>query len=212
MTTSDGVFYYHHDGIGSVTDVTNATGARQWEYGYEAFGDLRTHTQHDVGAPENLMRFTGEYYDSFTDTYHLRARQYDTHLGRFTQTDPAPSRVTDPYVASYVYVRNRPRTCTDPSGAVDGCSHVPDSIPGVFDFTEACNGHDLCYEYHLDSKTDCDISFFSAMLSHCYSRHDGGFFEDLCEDYATLYFLGVYYLGQAAYDSYSESADRSAYV
>lgn len=116
MTTTAGTYFYHHDGMGSVTDVTDAAGAQQVEYRYEAFGDLRQHQQHTAGAPANLLRYTGEYYDEFTGTYHLRARQYDTHLGRFTQTDPLPANISDPFVASYVYVGNMPTTVVDPSG------------------------------------------------------------------------------------------------
>ena len=117
MTTSAGAFYYyyHYDGIGSVTNVTDAAGHLQWKYSYQPFGDDRVNRQLDAGAPENRMRFTGELYDSFTDTYRLRACQYDVHYGRFTQTDPAPSRSTDPYISTYHYVRNHPTGCTDPS-------------------------------------------------------------------------------------------------
>lgn len=32
--------YLHHDALGSVSDVTNATGAAQWRYAYEPFGGL----------------------------------------------------------------------------------------------------------------------------------------------------------------------------
>ncbi len=116
MTTSGGTYYYHYDGLGSVTDVTDSTGAHQLEYRYEAFGDLRQHQQHSTSAPGNYLRYTGEYYDTFTETYHLRARQYDTHLGRFTQTDPAPSAIMNPYLSSYVYANNQATRLTDPSG------------------------------------------------------------------------------------------------
>ena len=119
MTTpSAGTFYYHYDGLGSVTDLTNSTGVQQSEYKYEAFGDLRQ-DRNVAGAPDNKLKYTGEYHDEFTDTYHLRARQYDSHIGRFTQTDPQAARVGDPFVAAYVYVGNKPTRATDPSGAIE---------------------------------------------------------------------------------------------
>lgn len=34
--------YYHHDGIGSVTQVADATGGLDWSYSYEPFGASRT--------------------------------------------------------------------------------------------------------------------------------------------------------------------------
>jgi len=118
MTTGTGTYYYHYDGLGSVTDVTDSAGAQQLEYRYEAFGDLRQ-DRSVTGAPDNKLKYTGEYHDEFTDTYHLRARQYDSHLGRFTQTDPRPAAIRDPYVASYAYTNNHPTKSTDPSGRID---------------------------------------------------------------------------------------------
>ncbi len=118
MTTGGagaGTFYYHYDGLGSVTDVTNTTGTPQIEYAYDPFGDLRKN-QTTTAAPDNNLRYTGEYHDDFTDTYHLRARQYDPSVGRFTQTDPAAPAIDDPYVSTYVYASNVPTRYTDPSG------------------------------------------------------------------------------------------------
>lgn len=71
-TPGQGASYFHYDALGSVVDVTNADGDRQFEYRYEPFGDLRRDQQHDPGAAPNPIRFTGEYYDTFLDSYHLR--------------------------------------------------------------------------------------------------------------------------------------------
>ncbi|WP_133412043.1 RHS repeat domain-containing protein [Vallicoccus soli] len=139
MTTGAGTFYYHYDGLGSVTALTNATGTVQAQYNYEAYGDLRRSTQ-TAGAPTNPLRYTGEYYDTFTDTYHLRARQYDTHLGRFTQTDPHPAQVADPYVGRYVYVNNKPTTLVDPSGRIAGkASATSGGDAGTFSASLTCD-------------------------------------------------------------------------
>lgn len=107
--------YYHYDGIGSVTNVTDAAGLPQWSYSYEPFGSSRSATKINPLAPDNPMRFTGEYLDP-TGLYHLRARQMDPAIGRFTTTDPWPAGPSDPYVSSYAYVNNRPTLFVDPSG------------------------------------------------------------------------------------------------
>lgn len=107
--------YYHYDGIGSVTNVTDSSGLPQWSYGYDAFGNARSTTKVNPLAPDNPMRFTGQYLDP-TGLYHLRARQYDPGLGRFTATDPWPAGISDSYVSSYAYVNNRPTLFVDPSG------------------------------------------------------------------------------------------------
>lgn len=114
-TTPSTESYFHHDGIGSVTNVTNATGVPQWSYTYEPFGSARTATKVVPLAPHNPMRFTGEHLDS-TGLYHLRARQMDPSLGRFTKIDPYAPSILNPYVSSYLYANSRPTFFIDPSG------------------------------------------------------------------------------------------------
>lgn len=55
-------------------------------------------------------------FDTAAGLYHLRARQYDPSVGRFVQLDPRAQTITDPYVASYVYVNDQPTVLIDPSG------------------------------------------------------------------------------------------------
>ena len=116
MTTGAGAFYYHRNALGSIANLTSSTGATQWTYSYEPFGAKRTELKNNTSAPTNLMRFTGELLDTATTQYHLRARQYDPAVGRFTATDPLPPLASDPYVSSYAYANNRPTILIDPSG------------------------------------------------------------------------------------------------
>ena len=115
MSTGSSTSYYHHDGLGSVTNLTSASGQPQWNYSYEPFGSIKTEMKADPTAPQNPMRFTGEYLDN-TGLYHLRARQYDPGLGRFSSTDPLPAGPSDPYTSSYAYVNNQPTLYVDSSG------------------------------------------------------------------------------------------------
>jgi RHS repeat-associated protein len=121
FATPTAAFYYHYDGIGSVVNITNASGVKQWTYSYEPYGSSRTATS-VTGAPANPVRFTAEYLDSDTGLYDLRARQYDPAGGRFLSTDPLAPSVIDPYVGSYIYSNDRPTVLTDPSGErAEGC-------------------------------------------------------------------------------------------
>lgn len=73
------------------------------------------------------MKFTGEYQDP-TGLYHLRARQYDPGIGRFTASDPLPPRIMDSGISSYAYVRNMPTVFIDPSGMTPAnpiCQFLP---------------------------------------------------------------------------------------
>jgi len=56
-------------------------------------------------------RLNGEYWDFATGTYYLRARNYDPHLGRFTQEDPI--RWGHNW---YCYAMQNPIMFGDPSG------------------------------------------------------------------------------------------------
>ena len=114
-TPTKGPYWYHHDGLGSVTDVTSGTGASLWWTEYTPYGAPRANAATSQ-APVNLFRFTGEYVDTSTALYHLRARQYDPTTGRFLSTDPVSPGIGDPYLASYVYVRDSPTLGADPSG------------------------------------------------------------------------------------------------
>jgi len=115
MTVGNSTYYYHADRLGSVVNLTSGNGTKQWTWDYGPFGTLRSETKHKNNAPANFLKYAGGYLDP-TALYHLRARQYDPIIGRFTTIDPAPGPVTDPYLAAYVYARNNPIRLTDPSG------------------------------------------------------------------------------------------------
>src|SRR5919109_180348 len=73
MTTGGAAYYYHYDNLGSVANVTNASGTSMWTEQHEPFGSIRTETKNNNSAPTNFMKFTGEYQDP-TGLYYLRAR------------------------------------------------------------------------------------------------------------------------------------------
>jgi RHS repeat-associated protein len=108
--------YYLYDGLGSTSNLVDASGDPQWTYEYEPFGSERSTTQDDPSAPANPMQYTGEYHNSTTGLYDLRAREYDANIGRFLSQDPVAQQVTDPYVADHIYVENQPTSRIDPSG------------------------------------------------------------------------------------------------
>lgn len=116
MTTGGNTYYYHYDPLGSVRNLTSATGVTQWTDTYEPYGAIRTETQNATGAPTNPIKFTGEYLDP-TALYYLRARQYDATTGRFLSTDSGPRCLSRPSVSTYAYANDQPTILVDPSGA-----------------------------------------------------------------------------------------------
>jgi RHS repeat-associated protein len=121
FTDTNGTFSYHHDQLGTVTDVTDSTGSTQWRYEYEAYGAERTATNVSGSAPANRLRFNGQYVDTESALYHLRARQYDAAIGRFGAVDPVGNTIDAPHDSVYAYVNGRPTTLVDPLGLCALC-------------------------------------------------------------------------------------------
>ncbi|MDQ5821251.1 MAG: DUF6531 domain-containing protein [Actinomycetota bacterium] len=116
MNAGGADYYFHHDRLGSTANLTSSTGATQWTYVYEPYGTARTETKVNNKAPVSPMKFTGQYFDSASSLYHLRARQYDATLGRFLALDPIPASTQKPVVSPYAYADARPTVLVDPSG------------------------------------------------------------------------------------------------
>jgi RHS repeat-associated protein len=120
FTNSSVTFSYHRDPLGTISDVTDATGAAQWKYEYEAYGAERSATNVSGSAPENRLRFDGQYLDGETGQYHLRARQYDPATGRFGALDPVENPLVAAYDGAYAYASGRPTVLVDPLGLFYG--------------------------------------------------------------------------------------------
>ncbi len=114
MDTSAGTFYYAYDQLGSVTNLTSASGATESTYSYEPYGAIRSQTKNDPNAPANPLGFVGEYLDQNTGLINLRARQYDPSLGLFLARDPVTA--SSSATSSYAYAGGRPTVMVDPSG------------------------------------------------------------------------------------------------
>jgi RHS repeat-associated protein len=103
------IFYYEADGLGSVTSLTDSTGALAATYSYDSFGFLTNST----GSATNWFRYTARQFDSDTALYYYRARYYDPQAGRFVSEDP---KRTTADINFYRYSLNSPINRTDPLG------------------------------------------------------------------------------------------------
>jgi RHS repeat-associated protein len=105
--------YYHFDGIGSTTVLTNETGTVTSSLLYDAWGNQRAAT----GADQGRYRFTGAELDQATSLYHMGARFYDPTIGRWLSEDPVQDKPFEPATLNfYAYVANNPVVLTDPAG------------------------------------------------------------------------------------------------
>ena len=76
--------YYIYNAHGDVVSLTSTIGIVTKTYDYDAFGNEANQSDTDA----NPFRYCGEYYDTETGTYYLRARYYDPAVGRFGTEDP----------------------------------------------------------------------------------------------------------------------------
>ena len=107
-------FYYHADGLGSITELTNQSGTVAQRYTYSSFGKIESQVDPNFVQP---YTFTAREFDSETGLYHYRARYYEPATGRFLQEDPVR------FVGGmnfYVYVRDNPVSLVDPFGLCSG--------------------------------------------------------------------------------------------
>ena len=82
-STTSNTKYYLHNAHGDVVALANSSGTVTKRYDYDAFGNEENPSDSDT----NPFRYCGEYFDTETETYYLRARYYAPTTGRFTQQD-----------------------------------------------------------------------------------------------------------------------------
>jgi RHS repeat-associated protein len=109
MLRSAATSYYHADGLGSISSLSNAAGSIANTYTYDSFGKLTAST----GSLVNPFQYTARESDTETGLYYYRARYYDPQSGRFISEDPLG---TDAGPSGYLFVGNAPINFVDPLG------------------------------------------------------------------------------------------------
>lgn len=104
--------YYEADGLGSLTSLSNLSGALANTYTYDSFGNLVASS----GSLANSFRYTGREFDTETSLFYYRARYFDSAAGRFMGEDPKRFRANS--TNFYLYVRNNPNNGKDPFGLI----------------------------------------------------------------------------------------------
>jgi RHS repeat-associated protein len=105
--------YYHYDGLGSMTALTNESGTTTATMLYDAWGNVRANS----GSAHGNYRFTGAELDATTGLYHMHARFYDPTIGRWLSEDPVQHKHFEPATLNfYTYVQSNPTGLVDPDG------------------------------------------------------------------------------------------------
>ena len=107
--TSATTSYFHYDGIGTVTGLTDSNEAVVQTYIYEAYGNLL----YSTGSETNNHLFSTKEHSAKSSLSYFGARYYDPKIGRFITKDPL-GMIDGPNV--YLYVNNNPVNLIDPWG------------------------------------------------------------------------------------------------
>ncbi len=111
--TSTGTYYYSLNSLGSVSVITDSTGAVKNTYAYDPWGNSLGKTE----AVSNPWQFAGGFLDATTGLYKFGTRYYSPMLGRWTQQDSVGGSVGKVGSGNaYVYAGDAPVMRTDPSG------------------------------------------------------------------------------------------------
>lgn len=122
----------------------DAAGSIQNDYQYDAFGQ-RIAGQENI---PNRLRYNAQIEDDLTGLYYLRARYYNTGIGRFTQEDV----IYNDGLNLYAHCSSNPVMYEDPSGY---SANVTESV-----------GEDksIITDYQFDSNTHSDSDFLKEHL------------------------------------------------
>ncbi len=115
--------YYLEDAMGSVIGLvphsSPGTGNTSRLF-YDGFGKTRLTNGPAPSLPSGTggdFRFHGAWWESATDLYHMRAREYDQRMGRFISRDPRDGAAQEPETFNpYVFARNNSYIYVDHSG------------------------------------------------------------------------------------------------
>jgi RHS repeat-associated protein len=107
--TEGTVYYYTHDHLGSMREMTDSTGIIRARYDYDPFGN-RTKLSGDLDCD---MGYTGHYFHASSHLHLSLYRPFDSVLGRWISRDPIGE---DGGVNLYGYVENQPINANDPLG------------------------------------------------------------------------------------------------
>lgn len=96
----------------------------------------------------------------------------------------------------------------------NGCTLSPDGLPGLYNFRDICNHHDICYARFPDGshqygsteagRATCDSLFLNEMTTYCRNRFSGWDPRRAnCVGTAGTYYYAVRNLGRPFYYDYN---------
>ncbi|MBV6501492.1 MAG: hypothetical protein CJBNEKGG_04005 [Prosthecobacter sp.] len=133
MVDATGAKYHLHDALGSVTALTDSTGAVLESYKYDVFGKVTVTDSSLISHPSsplgNRFLYTGREWIAEASLYDYRNRVYSPVIGRFMQIDPIRFDAGD--VNLYRYVGNSTQSWRDANGLYAGAIGFGELLGGA---------------------------------------------------------------------------------
>ena len=108
IDNTDKLSYFMYNEHGDVVQTVSEDGEIENRYDYDIFGNPTLTVENYL----NSIRYAGEFYDSETGLYYLRARYYDPYIGRFISEDSYWGEDSNPLSLNlYTYAYNNPVLC-----------------------------------------------------------------------------------------------------
>jgi RHS repeat-associated protein len=188
ITSDNKLYQYFHDGLGSITMISDSTGEYQNLYVYDDFGNFRM--MEEAGSVPNSYYYTGQERDENpSGLYNLRARYYAAGIGRFTQEDPLLAVLDVERIQEfngYTYVSNDPINNVDPLGLFTFIV-MPDPDL-LYDYSI----HPENYDEMLKKEWEFDKCFFGCLFGFD-ALVETGLFSAAGSSYAGRRVAGVWY-------------------
>jgi RHS repeat-associated protein len=169
-------FYYHADGLGSITEITNQSGTVVQRYAYSSFGKIDSQLDGNFVQP---YTFTGRELDSETELYYYRARHYDAGRGRFLQEDPIRFGGGTNF---YNYVGGNPTVRVDPFG-LDWLDTTSNFAAGAGDFLSGGYMNSFGFAERVLGNRAIPLTQFARQLRNI---------DDVVDPCSTAYAVGKY--------------------
>jgi RHS repeat-associated protein len=195
---SPGSYFYTRDHLGSIREVTDASGSLRARYAYDPFG-RRTRLSGDVDAD---FGFAGMLWAKEAGLALTRNRGYDPDAGRWLSRDPLRNAEVAEGVNLYAYVRNNPVGLVDPAGlccereaeimrqavgnlqyTIEHCSNphrtiIHEGQSYTYDQTERCRA---AIAASGDALANAAAEYFFCLAKGCYNPGKGRYCRIVCE-------------------------------
>lgn len=114
--TAGQMYWYHYDGLGSVSGLTKQSGQSSHNYRYEAYGQIEM-PPGNFSDPHNHYTYTGQEWDENMGLYEFHARVYDPHTTHWLTQDTYRGQLSNPSSQHrFMYVLDNPTNYIDKYG------------------------------------------------------------------------------------------------